>query len=347
MNTRTLAVVALIMVCLIGSSGVGLAYYAGTTSVEDNAVDTQYSLMYISDSTGDSHCDPGVLLSNIPSSVTAEQISQGYTFDAASDGDTHYYLVYRDTNELTGTPAPSEPGTVHGDRSIIALQVFISGLSDLNGSTVTLKIGGSTTTSVISEGSCTIVGNSFSTVDHDGDERSQFIGRVSLVIAPYSAGSIDSSSASLEMTAYHTELTATGQLKVSAMSTTGSSGQYTTTSGITYANSPATGSDLAVLRITATYDSTWYADANDRGAVTAVLKDSVRGTSVSQTCYIDSGYGWTVALPVKLSGGAFYGSLQIYSEGKDSSSTSPHSLSGGDPASITLTMLETTAEVVR
>lgn len=341
MNRTMLAVTALTIVCLTGLACAGYAYYSGDASVEDNEVDTRYSYMFLSDSTGTTHYGADVIFSNMPDSVTA-----GETFDASSDGETHYYLVYRDTEELTGTPAEGGSGVVSGDRTIIALQVTLSGLSDLNGSTVTLRIGGSSATSVISEGGCTIVGNSFSTVASEGDERSSFIGRVALMITPYQTGDVDASSASLNMTAYHTDLTATGMLKASTMSTTGSSGSYTTTSDISYTNSPATGSDLAVLELEAKYDSSWYSSDSDRGIVTAILYDSVRGTSVSQSCYIDSDNKWTVTLPVKLTGGAFYGSLEIQSIGKDSSSTSPHQLSSGDPANITLTMLETIEEVV-
>jgi len=334
-------IIATIVCVAVMSMAVGYAYYSGVTTVDDNSVDTRYSILYVSDSTGTQEYPVSNLFSNMPDSVTA-----GETFDASSDGDTHYYLAYRDTEELTGTPAEEGSGVVRGDRTIIALQVTLSGLSDLNGSTVTLRIGGSSATSVISDGGCTIVGNSFSTVASEGDEKSSFIGRIALMITPYATRDINISSPAITMTAYHTDLTATGMLKASSMTTTGSSGSYATTSNISYTNSPATGSDLAVLKLEATYDSTWYASESYRGMVTAILYDSIRGTSVSQSCYIDSENKWTVTLPVKLTGGAFYGSLEIQSIGKDSSSTSPHQLSTGSPASITLTMLETTEEVL-
>ncbi|MBQ7978313.1 MAG: hypothetical protein IJ248_00955 [Candidatus Methanomethylophilaceae archaeon] len=341
MNTRAVAFAVIIAALIIGCTGLGYALYSGITTVEDNTADIRYSVLYITDSQESVKYPASSIFSNMPGSVIA-----GETFDASSDGETHYYLAYRDTEELTGTPAEEGSGVVRGDRTIIALQVTLSGLSDLNGSAVTLMIGGSSATSVISDGGCTIVGNSFSTVTSEGDEKSSFIGKVALMITPYATGDINISSPAITMTAYHTDLTATGMLKASSMSTTGSSGSYATTSNISYTNSPATGSDLAVLKLEATYDSTWYASESDRGMVTAILHDSVRGTSVSQSCYIDSNCKWTVTLPVKLTGGAFHGSLEIQSVGKDSSSSSPHELSTGLPASITLTMLETTEEVL-
>ncbi len=339
MDTRTVAFAAIAISLLIGCAGLGYAYYSGSTEVEDNTVDVNFSTLYVSDSTGDTKYSPSVLLQGIPSSVTS-----GETFDAASPEGKSYYITYRDTAELSGESASFSSGEVEGNRLIIAIASSISGLEDLENSTITIKIGGSSATAVIMNGECEIVGNSFSTTEKERTTsdytRSTFTGRIHILITPYTSGTVNTSSAKITMTANHTELVAQGKLSVTGFETEGSDGSYSSKTDLKYYANPSTGSDMAVLSISAVYNESWNGNT-----VSICVIDKLRGTSVTVTTvveFVDSEYKWVAEIPFRLMSGMFSGNLEIISIG-DPTDPSPHDLDGhGTPASITLKVLETT-----
>ncbi len=307
MSKHNIVMVAVIAGLLMASV-IGAAFaYQTTTENTDNNTPVTYALLHVSTDSGTEKA-AAYLLDNLGNIHSGTGSLAAHATEDLSPSDA--VIIYEDTKDLTSDV--SAAGEDYKVDKIMLIHLTISGLEGLEGSKITMTIGGAVAESIVLADGTVSMYTSVATVNFEEDPfLSAFKGSIMISVTNPTSSAMTHTGTSVDISimASHTDSVADPTLTAGDMDLTLSDGHYSGSATLTYDEVRSTGAYGALITITLNSDdTTWIPTAGD------VIVITLSGGSDYVTGYKFTGTdksALTIYLPIPIIGGNYSGTMDV------------------------------------